>query len=200
MTAGRPATVEDGQRRILVAGMGNLLRGDDGFGIEVVRRLSQRTDLPPEVHAVEVGIAGIPLVQDLLDGYGMLIILDATSGGRPPGTVVTLAPELPDLADASWEEIGTLLGDPHTATPSRVLLLAQALGALPEKVVIVGCEPQVVDEMQMTLSPQVAAAVPVAVDQVIALVQDRLKQSSQSSRSGLMQQEAVDWEDREDRV
>lgn len=169
MTAGRPATVEDGQRRILVAGMGNLLRGDDGFGIEVVRRLSQRTDLPPEVRAVEVGIAGIPLVQDLLDGYGMLIILDATSGGRPPGTVVTLAPELPDLADASWEEIGTLLGDPHTATPSRVLLLARALGSLPKQVFIVGCEPAATDEMRMSLSAPVAAAIDEAVERVMTL-------------------------------
>ena len=169
MTAGRPATVEDGQRRILVAGMGNLLRGDDGFGIEVVRRLSQRTDLPPEVRVVEVGIAGIPLVQDLLDGYGMLIILDATSGGRPPGTVVTLAPELPDLSAAPWEDVGRLLGDPHTATPSRVLLLARALGSLPKRVFIVGCEPAATDEMRMSLSVPVAAAVDEAVERVMTL-------------------------------
>lgn len=180
--------------------MGNVLRGDDGFGIEVARRLQQHPELPPEVSVVEVGIAGVPLVQDLLEGYGLLIIVDAVSKCKPPGTLVMLEPTVPDISGTPWEEVGELLGDPHTTTPSRVLLLAQALGALPEKVVIVGCEPQVVDEMQMTLSPQVAAAVPVAVDQVIALVQDWLKQSSQSSRSELMQQEAVDWEDREDRV
>ncbi len=169
MTAGRPPTVENGQRRILVAGMGNLLRGDDGFGIEVVRRLSQRTDLPPEVCTIEVGIAGIPLVQELLDGYGMLIIVDATAGGRPPGTLVTLAPQLPDLGDASWEDVGTLLGDPHTATPSRVLLLARALGSLPKRVLIVGCEPVVCDELILGLSPPVAATVDEAVEHVMAL-------------------------------
>jgi len=171
-------TAEDGQRRILVAGMGNLLRGDDGFGIEVVRRLSQRTDLPPDVRAVEVGIAGIPLVQELLDGYGMLIIVDAVTGGRSAGTVVTLAPELPDLADASWEEIGTLLGDPHTATPSRVLLLARALGSLPEHVFIVGCEPVVCEEMSLNLSPPVAAAVDEAVERVVTLARNWLNKGA----------------------
>lgn len=161
---------ERDRHRVLIAGMGNLLCGDDGFGIEVARRLIQRGDLPPEVKVVEVGIGGVPLVQELLDGYGLLIVLDAIAGGRPPGTVVTLAPELPDLSQASWEEVGELLGDPHTATPSRVLMLARALGALPERVWIVGCEPLNTDELTLTLSPPVAAAVDVAVDRALSLV------------------------------
>jgi len=156
-------------RRVLVAGMGNLLRGDDGFGIEVIRRLGERTDLPPEVRAIEVGIAGIPLVQELLNGYGLLIIVDAVAGGRPPGTVVTLAPQVPDLANATWQQVGTLVGDPHTATPSRVLLLARALGSLPEQVFIVGCEPAATDEMQLGLSEPVAAGVETAVERVVTL-------------------------------
>ena len=162
------------RRRALVAGMGNLLRGDDGFGIEVVRRLTQRTDLPPELRVVEVGIGGIPLVQELLDGYGLLIIIDAVSGGRPPGTVVTLVPEVPDLSSASWEDVGVLLGDPHTTTPSRVLLLARALGVLPQEVVIVGCEPLTAEEMGLTLSPPVAQAVDEAVGRVMTLARSWL--------------------------
>ncbi len=173
-----------GLRRVLVAGMGNLLRGDDGFGIEVVRRLSQRTDLPPEVCTIEVGIAGIPLVQELLDGYGMLIIVDATAGGRPPGTLVTLAPQLPDLDDASWEDVGTLLGDPHTATPSRVLLLARALGSLPKRVLIVGCEPVVCDELILGLSPPVAATVDEAMERVMALARAWLGNGSLADGPG----------------
>ncbi len=167
--APRPRAPENGRRRVLVAGMGNLLRGDDGFGIEVIRRLNERTDLPPEVRSVEVGIAGIPLVQELLDGYGMLIIVDAVAGGRAPGAIVTLAPTLPDLADASWEDVGALVGDPHTATPSRVLLLARAVGSLPERVFIVGCEPVATDELHQALSAPVAAAVEPAVERVMTL-------------------------------
>ncbi len=176
----RGDAVATSRRRILVAGMGNLLRGDDGFGIEVVRRLGQRMDLPPELHAIEVGIAGIPLVQELLDGYEMLIIVDATAGGRPPGTVVTLEPELPDLGAAYWEEVGEVLGDPHTATPSRVLLLARALGSLPRRVRIVGCEPAVTDEMILGLSPSVATAVDDAVERVLALARTWLRNGGTS--------------------
>lgn len=164
------------RQRVLVAGMGNALRGDDGFGIEVVRRLNQRSDLPPEVRVIEVGIGGIPLVQELLDRYGLLIIVDAVAGGRPPGTVVTLAPQLPDLSSASWEEVGALLGDPHTATPSRVLLLARALGALPQEVRIIGCEPLAADEVSLTLSPSVAAAVEEAVERVLTLARTWLRE------------------------
>jgi len=84
-------------------------------------------------------------------------------------TLVTLAPQLPDLDDASWEDVGTLLGDPHTATPSRVLLLARALGSLPKRVLIVGCEPVSCDELILGLSPSVAATVDEAVERVMAL-------------------------------
>ncbi len=160
--------------RVLVAGMGNVLRGDDGFGIEVVRRLKSHPDLPPEVSVIEAGSAGLPLVQDLLDGYSMLIIVDAVSQGKPPGTVVTLEPAVPDVRGSAWEEIGALVGDPHTTVPSRVLLLARALGALPEKVVIVGCEPHTVDELQMSLTPPVAAAVDETVERVLTLAQSWL--------------------------
>ena len=78
------------RQRVLVAGMGNALRGDDGFGIEVVRRLNQRSDLPPEVRVIEVGIGGIPLVQELLDRYGLLIIVDAVAGLSSAKPVVWL--------------------------------------------------------------------------------------------------------------
>lgn len=168
---GAPASVAAAQRRrtILVAGMGNLLRGDDAFGIEVVRRLCARTDLPPEVRAMEFGIAGISLVQELLDGYGMLIVVDAASVGRPPGSVVTLAPELPEVDDAAWDEVLALIGDPHTTTPSRVLLLARALGSMPQRTFIIGCEPLVTREAFVGLSAPVDAAIDKAVHRVMTL-------------------------------
>ncbi len=191
-----------------MAGMGNVLHGDDGFGIEVARRLQRHPELPPEVSVVEVGIGGVPLVQDLLDGYEMLVIVDAVSKGKPPGTLVTLTPQVPDLSGTPWEEVGELLGDPHTTNPSRVLLIARALGALPDRVVIVGCEPQTYEELGLELSPPVTAAVPLAVDRVIALAREWLVQpatvstefpespgSVQSWRKG-----SIDREDRVDQV
>jgi hydrogenase maturation protease len=168
-------------RRILVAGMGNLLRGDDGFGVEVIRRLRERGDLPAGVRAVDVGIGGIPLVQELLDGYDLLIIVDAVSRGKPPGTLMTLAPQLPDLYGLTPDDVGTMIGDPHTTTPSRVLLLARALGVLPQETVIVGCEPEGCDELRLTLSAPVAGAVDPAAERVTALTRAWLASHDASS-------------------
>ncbi|MDP3768979.1 MAG: hydrogenase maturation protease, partial [Dehalococcoidia bacterium] len=144
-------------RRVLVAGMGNTLRGDDGFGIEVVRRLRNHPALPPWVSVIESGIAGVSLAQDLLDGYEGLIIVDTTSTGGVPGTLVALEPDVPEVTGASGDDPGGGLGDPHTTTPSRVLLLARALGALPRRVVIVGCEPLTPDALEPGLSAPVAS-------------------------------------------
>jgi hydrogenase maturation protease len=154
--------------------MGNLLRGDDGFGIEVIRRLRERADLPASVRAVDVGTGGIPLVRELLDGYELLIIVNAVSRGKPPGTLVTLNPQAPDMRALSPDELGALIGDPHTRAPSRVLLLAGALGVLPEKTVIVGCEAEGYPGTRLALSEPVATAVDRAADHVTALAQSWL--------------------------
>lgn len=159
-------------RRVLVAGVGNVLRGDDGFGVEVVRRLAERQNLPPGVRIVEVGIGGIPLVQELLDGYDLLILVDAVRTGRPPGTLVVLEPTLPDLDGASWEEVTALVGDPHTTDPSRVLLLARAAGVLPSRVLLVGCEALDCEDLRMSLTPPVAAGVDLAVERILGLLRD----------------------------
>lgn len=164
--------------RILVAGLGNVLRGDDGFGIAVVRRLQQRPDLPAGVRVTEVGIGGIALVQELLDGYGLLIVVDAVAGGAPPGTVTTLRAEAPDPAGLGAEEARALVGDPHTTTPARVFLLARALGVLPDEVYLVGCEPLECDEVRLGLTRPVARAVDEAADRVVALARDWLRRTA----------------------
>lgn len=159
--------------RVLVAGVGNVLRGDDGFGIEVVRRLREHADLPGDVTVTEPGIGGVALVQDLLDGYEMVVLVDAVAKGCAPGPLLVFEPEVPEITGRPWDEVSELLGDPHTTTPSRVLLLAQALGALPRRVVIVGCEPLTQeDDLGVGLSPAVAGAVPRAVDTIITLVRE----------------------------
>lgn len=74
--------------RILITGVGNVLRQDDGFGIEVVHRLMEREHLPPTVRVLETGIAGIRLVQELMDGFDLLIVVDAVQrGGRAGSTL-----------------------------------------------------------------------------------------------------------------
>ncbi len=144
--------------RILVAGVGNVLRGDDGFGPAVAGRLGP---LPAEVEVVETGIGGIALLQELMAGCDGLVLIDAVDRGAPPGTVFVLEPEVGD---------GEHVPDVHLATPERVLTLAKALGYLPPRIAIVGCQAAQVDELGETLSPEVARSLELAAAKVEEIV------------------------------
>lgn len=151
--------------RILVAGVGNTLRSDDGFGVVVANRLEAMT-LPEGVTVVETGISGMALVQDLMDGYDALVIMDTVDRGRPPGTIMLIEPDIADPTKMSHERQHELIADTHLATPSRVMMMAKALGALPSKVLFIGCQPVDAEAVGIGLSPEVTAAVDVAVAEV----------------------------------
>ena len=151
--------------RILVAGVGNVLQADDGFGVEVARILMARPQ-PDGVVVTETGIGGIALVQDLMVGYDACILVDAVDRGRPPGTVMVIEPDVVDVHPMRPEQRHDLLADMHLATPSRALMVAKALGALPRLSVIVGCQPAETEVLRIGLSDIVAAAVPFAVAEV----------------------------------
>lgn len=147
--------------RILVAGFGNVLRGDDGFGVEVVRRLDESGGATGGIVLLDVGTGGIRLAQELLAGYDRLIIVDAMWRGGEPGALYVLEVE-------SVEAAGEI--DMHLAVPSRALAVAKVLGALPREVFMVGCEPAEVDELVLELSPPVRDAVDDAVARVRELI------------------------------
>lgn len=147
------------QGRALVAGFGNLLLGDDGFGVEVVRRMAKER-LPAGAELLEVGIGGMELVFGLMNGCGRLVIVDAVRRGNPPGTIYVFQPSEADLAAGSEQGI-----DPHLTEPTRAMKVAKQLGFLPDEVTIVGCEPERWD-LDLTLSPAVRAAVEEAVVRV----------------------------------
>ncbi len=151
---------------LLVAGMGNVLRGDDGFGVEVARRLVDRGALAADVRVIEVGIGGIHLVQELMEGYEALIVIDAVERGSPPGTVHLLAADVPDLAEWPEDERADFLADMHYTTPSKALTLARALQVLPPKVFIIGCQPVETDAMGIGLTEPVARAVTEAAERI----------------------------------
>ena len=150
--------------RVVVAGVGNLLRGDDGFGVEVARRLLSQGP-PPGVEVMETG-GGVGLVQKLLDGYDALIVVDAVERGGAPGTVYLLEPQLPDTVSPPTDELDALLGHLCDTQLSRLFILAKALGVLPPKVLVVGCQPQCCDELGSGLSGPVLQAVEVALERV----------------------------------
>ena len=161
--------------RVLVVGVGNLLRRDDGFGIEVAQRLETLDDLPPGVSVTETGIAGVGLVQDLMDGYDALVIVDAVSRGGAPGTLYLLEPGVPDIRGWTDEERRAFLADLHQVEPSKALGLAAALGVLPPIVRVVGCEPAECDEAEIGLTPAVARAADLAVERVRRLLNELLE-------------------------
>lgn len=144
-------------KRILVAGMGNLLRGDDGFGIHVIERLTTAA-LPTAVELYDAGGAGIALAQKLMDGYDACILVDATHQDKTPGTLYRLKPQV----TRAPADIGM-----HDLDPFKVLVLAQALNALPDEVLVIGCEAQNTEELCEELSPPVSAAVGKAVEMIL---------------------------------
>ena len=156
---------------ILVAGMGNVLRGDDGFGIRVVEELSKNHKFSDEIDLYEAGIGGIGFVQELMKGYDALIIVDAIDKGAKAGTLFVVEP-LEHLSEIDNGKLHSSLVDMHYADPSKVLLLAKALKVCPPKVFIVGCQPEYVDDAVEGLRPPVERAVPHAVKEVLALIDE----------------------------
>lgn len=155
--------------RVLVSGMGNDLCRDDGFGIEAVRRFAA-TDLRNDVRVIESGIAGVALVHELMDGYDVLIIVDATDRGGTPGTIYLLEMEVPPIHELSDEMRAEFVADMHYTVPSKALILARALGVLPPRVYLLGCQPAE-QGLGMGLSPQVQEGVTQAVEELGKLVQ-----------------------------
>ena len=164
------------ERRVLIAGVGNLLRRDDGFGVEVARRLLAHPPALPgaAVTIIETGIGGMHLVQELLSGYDALVVIDAVECGAAPGTLFLLEPERADTGSWSAETRRDFFADTHYAEPSHALALAEAVGALPARVLIVGCQVATVDDLIQGLTPAVARAVEAAILRLPRIVTDLL--------------------------
>lgn len=159
---------------ILVAGIGNIFLGDDAFGCEVVKRLTERT-WPDNVRVVDFGIRGFDLAYALLDGNDVTIFVDATPRGEAPGTLYTIEPELDEIEgiDASG------MVDAHSMNPMKVLSMVKSMGGQFKKILLVGCEPATFgpEEGQMGLSGPVEAAVDPAAAVVESLVNKLCKET-----------------------
>ena len=118
------------ERTILVAGIGNIFLGDDGFGVEVAQQLAARPQ-PDGVRVADYGIRGFDLAFALLDEPEATILIDAMPRGQAPGTVYVLEPDLdgdatpatPDHAEGSFQG--------HAMTPDFVFALVRTLGGTP---------------------------------------------------------------------
>lgn len=162
--------------RVLVACIGNIFLGDDGFGVEVARRMAGRR-YPEGVQVADFGIRGIELAYSLLDGCDTLILVDAVARGGRPGTLYLIEAE-EDSAALTPDDTSTgVTVDGHSMEPLKVLAFAHRLGARPRRVLVVGCQPapleseEQFDDVQVGLSEPVRAAVDEAVTMVESLIE-----------------------------
>ncbi|WP_433187310.1 hydrogenase maturation protease [Actinoallomurus sp. CA-150999] len=195
-------------RRVLVAGIGNVFLGDDGFGVEVVGRIDASA-LPSTVEVADYGIRGVHLVYELLDGrHDTLIMVDAVPLDGPPGTLAVLEvdpPTGPASADpptgpaSSDSPTGAVSTGPPTAAvsapepspppaldghgmdPEAVLGLLHAIGGAIDRVLVVGCRPAVIEE-RMGLSEPVRAVVDDAVSLVTELACEEAAKPGRAER------------------
>jgi hydrogenase maturation protease len=158
--------------RVLVAGIGNLFLGDDGFGPEVVRRLvAEHT--PAGVTVTDYGIRGMHLAYDLLAGYEALVLVDALPAAGSPGEVVVLEVGPDDLGPGEF--------DAHGMNPMAVLAGLTRLGGTLPPTYVVGFRTAAVDE-GIGLSPGATAAIPAAITAIRALLARIGPEQSATSR------------------
>jgi hydrogenase maturation protease len=157
--------------RILVAGIGNIFMGDDAFGVEVVNELSRRK-LPGEVLVRDFGIRSYDLAYAMMDGYDVMILVDATPQGQPPGTIYLIEPDLGGLDNLEDEAVNA-----HSMNPVRVLQMLRAFGTRPGPLYLAGCEPGILETEEIGLSEPVRAAIPQAVAMIESLIDELLREN-----------------------
>ena len=156
------------KKRVMIAGVGNMFMKDDGFGGAVIKKMLDK-EFPEGVEVKDFGTGGLKLAYDLMKGYDGLILLDASSRGEKPGTLYVIEPNENDI-DPDLEHGGPI--DPHGADPATVLRFVKSIGSWPGKVLIVGCEPETVDDFEIGLSEPVNAA----IDKAVEMVDDIIKE------------------------
>jgi hydrogenase maturation protease len=149
--------------RLLVAGVGNIFYGDDGFGCEVARRMAAQRQ-PQGTNVEDFGIRGIHLAYEMLAGYDLVVLVDAVSRGGAPGTLYVIEPDL---------AAGAATADAHSMELGSVFAFMRSLGGTPPPTRIVGCEPANISE-GIGLSDPVTRAVDEAIGVVNRIIAHEL--------------------------
>lgn len=147
-------------KKILIACLGNIFYGDDGFGVEVAKVLLKK-DLPENVVVKDFGIRGVDLAFELAEGYGLVILVDTMQIGAEAGSLFVLEPKLDGEKN---DEIS------HDLTPAKALQMAQNLEAKPEKMLLVACQPA-----NLEFNDEMSEAVKNAVGKAANKVQELMK-------------------------
>ena len=161
--------------KILIAGVGNELRQDDAFGILLAQKLQHETSFPSSIKIMEIGSAGIHLVQQLFDKYDVLILLDIVKWGGAAGTIHFKEVDVKDINKLPDEEKNDFLADMHYINPLKALMMAKAINVLPKQVLFLGCESEEHEEIGIGLSEAVNNALTPAFDKIKSWITGRMK-------------------------
>lgn len=169
-------------KSVLIAGIGNIFLGDDGFGCEVLRRLLSET-LPAHVIARDFGIRSYDLAYALAEKFDTVILVDAAPRGEAPGTTY-----LCELDPNEAGELSEVTVDAHRMTPVAALQMARAVGPVTARLYLVGCEPEKLEpeEGRLGLSEPVQVAVAPALELIRELVRNQLAPKSSGKKSEVL--------------
>jgi hydrogenase maturation protease len=143
----------------LVLGLGNILLSDEGVGARVAQRLQALYHFPDGTRVLEGGTLALDLLPDVED-TDRLLVIDAVDMGAAPGKTVR-------IEDDEVPVFLSMKVSPHQMGLADILSAARLRGRTPEKLVLWGVQPGVIDAA-LELSEPVAAQVDVLVDNVLA--------------------------------
>ena len=163
--SGETGAQEDKETQTLVLGLGNVLWADEGFGVRAVEALNEAYCFPPGVRLMDGGTQGIFLLP-WVRSCDRLLILDAIDFGLEPGELrVMHQDEVPRFMGAKKVSM-------HQAGFQEVLMSAQLTGQFPDKIALVGVQPELLDDYGGSLRPCVKGRVPEAVAAAVKVLGD----------------------------
>lgn len=151
----------DNAESIIVLGIGNVLWADEGFGVRCVEALQRRYEFAPHVQLIDGGTQGLYLIQHV-QAAKRLLIFDAIDYGLTPGTLKFIEnEEVPRFMGAKKMSL-------HQTGFQEVLLLAQLTEQYPQDVLLIGCQPEEIDDYGGSLRPLLKAAIEPALDHALS--------------------------------
>ncbi len=147
--------------RVLILGIGNILWADEGFGVRALETLQRQYEFPDNVQLMDGGTQGIYLVQYIRDS-DVLVVFDAVDYGLPGGTLkIVEGDEVPKFLGAKKVSL-------HQTGFQEVLALAEMMGDYPEKLILIGVQPVLLEDFGGSLDDAVKAQIQPAINTALS--------------------------------
>ncbi|QPK65218.1 HyaD/HybD family hydrogenase maturation endopeptidase [Methylomonas sp. LL1] len=151
--------------QILLLGIGNVLWADEGFGVRVVEHLQKHYRFPDNVTVLDGGTQGMYLVEHVRAAE-VLVVFDAVDYGLPPATLKRVEnDDVPNFLGAKKISL-------HQTGFQEVLATAQMLGQYPKHLLLIGVQPEELDDYGGSLRASVKAQIQPAIDMALSYLQN----------------------------